>query len=75
MFTLETVVDAVAKQNSWFLNYVQPESVRKELLNLNEQSAEMARSMSRQTVDFYTTLAQQVNKTIESNHKFFSATK
>lgn len=75
MFTLETVVDAVAKQNSWFLNYVQPESVRKELLNLNEQSAEMALSMSRQTADFYATLAQQFNKTIESNHKFFSAPK
>jgi len=75
MFTFENAVDAVATQNNRVLEHVQPESVRKELLTLNNKSAELAKTLTRQTTEFYTVLFQQFKTAAESNYKLFTNTK
>lgn len=52
MFTLETAIDAYTQSTKQFLAHVQPEQVRKNLINLTEKQAEFTKGVTKLTTDY-----------------------
>lgn len=70
MFTPDAVIDAVSKQNAWVLSFVQPESLKNELLNLNNRTTEMAKTVNQQFTEFTKSMSKQLKQSFEKNSEF-----
>lgn len=76
MFTFEKLLDFYSTQTKSVLNYVQPESVRTQLVNLTDVQVSFAKSLHEQTqaaVDYVSKQMQEAAKTDWS--KFFVTAK
>lgn len=54
MFTLETAIESYTQGTKAVLTHAQPETVRKNLINLVEKQAEFAKGLSKLSTDYMT---------------------